>query len=198
MIFAYARVSTSEQKNDRQIAAIQEYAKAKAIMIEKIFTEKITGSHFERPEYEKLNEVLRAGDTLIVKEIDRLGRNMNQIRVEWNKLITRDIDIIIIDTPMLNTAQKNDLEKTLISNIVFELLSYMAEKERTKILERQAEGISAAKQKGVYKGRKPSEIPNFQKVSNQWRNNQITATQAAELLKISRSTFYRRIKVEKK
>jgi DNA invertase Pin-like site-specific DNA recombinase len=137
---------------------------------------------------------LRAGDTLIVKELDRLGRDMEQIKDEWRELQKMDVDIIVIDNEMLNTANKTDLERTLISNIVFELLSYMAQKEREKIRKRQAEGIAIAKAKGKYKGRQPIQSDNFESVYKSWRNGEITAVKAMEAANLKKATFYRRVK----
>ena len=138
MIYGYARVSTKEQNEQRQIEALINYGvEGKYIKVDKA-----SGKNFNREKYQLLkNEILRAGDTLVIKELDRLGRNMDDIKKEWQDLIKMGIDIEIIDTPILNTGNKTDLEKNLISNIVFELLSYMAEKERIKIRQRQREGI---------------------------------------------------------
>jgi len=194
MIFAYIRVSTKDQNLDRQKKAVEDYAQVHNIMIDRIFEEKASGKDFNREVYQSMKVALRAGDTLIIKELDRLGRNMEQIKEEWNELQKNGIDIIVIDNEMLNTANKTDLEKTLICNIVFELLSYMAEKERQKIKARQAEGIELAKAKGVYKGRKPIERDNFEEVYHSWQNGEITAVKAMELLDLSKATFYRKVK----
>ena len=138
MMYGYARVSTKEQNEQRQIEALINYGvEEKYIKIDKA-----SGKDFNREKYQLLkNEILRPGDILVIKELDRLGRNMDDIKKEWQDLIKMGIDIEIIDTPILNTGNKTDLEKNLISNIVFELLSYMAEKERIKIRTRQREGI---------------------------------------------------------
>ena len=133
----------------------------------------------------------------MIKELDRLGRNMKQIKEEWNSLLKRDININVIDTPILNTSGKTDLEKTLISNIVFELLSYMAEKEREKIRQRQAEGIKALKDKNNGKGigRPKTDRPsNFEEVYNDWKAGSITAKVAMEKLGLKRTTFYSLVK----
>ena len=128
---------------------------------------------------------LRAGDTVIIKELDRMGRNMEQIKREWQELQQMGVSIIVTDTPLLNTANKTDLEKQLITNIVFELLAYMAEKERQKIHARQAEGIAIAKQQGKYKGRKPIERADFPQVYKAWKAGEITAVAAMERLQLS-------------
>ncbi|MEN7752677.1 recombinase family protein, partial [Clostridioides difficile] len=139
-VYGYARVSTQEQSFDRQIQALEKYG----VNSRDIVMEKQSGKDFNRPLYQNLKEnMLRAGDTLVVKELDRLGRDMEMIKSEWQYLIDKGVNIIILDTPILNTSNKTNLEKSLISNIVFELLSYMAEKERLKIRQRQMEGIKA-------------------------------------------------------
>ena len=149
-IYGYARVSSKEQNLDRQEQALKDYG----IDSRDIIEDKQSGKDFNRQGYQTLkNSLLRKGDTLVINELDRLGRNMDMIKSEWQELQAKGIDIVVIDTPILNTLNKTDLEKKLISNIVFELLSYIAEKERIKIRERQSEGIAAAKAKGLYKGR---------------------------------------------
>ena len=194
MVFAYTRVSTKEQNTDRQLQAISDYATSNNLTVDRIFEEKASGKDFNREVYQGLKLALRAGDTLIVKELDRLGRNMEQIKDEWRELERSGIDIIVIDNEMLNTANKSDLERTLIANIVFELLSYMAQKEREKIRKRQAEGIALAKTKGKYAGRKPIERDNFDGVYQSWRNGEITAVKAMEILDLTKATFYRKVK----
>lgn len=195
MIFAYIRVSTKEQNTDRQEQAINEYCNSTKIRVDRVFIDKMSGKDFNRPQYQALKLCLRTGDTIIIKELDRLGRNMEQIKKEWRELLEQGIDIVVIDTPILNTAQKTDLEKSLISNIVFELLAYMAEKERIKIKQRQAEGIAVAKNKGKRFGRPKIKYPdNWDEVYTQWRNNEITAVKAMDLLKLSSPTFYRMVK----
>lgn len=190
-IFGYIRVSSKDQNLDRQRAALLEYGVDERDIIE----DKISGKNFDRKGYIVLkNSLLRCGDTLVVKELDRLGRNMDQIKFEWQELQANGIDIIIIDTPILNTSNKTDIEKKLISNIVFELLSYMAEKERIKIKTRQAEGIAIAKSKGIYKGRKKIECNNFESIYKEWKSGNITAIAAMDLLGIKKNTFYRRVK----
>jgi len=191
LVFGYVRVSTKEQNTDRQIVAMKEYAAAHGIEIERIFEDKASGKNFERPHYQAMKLALREGDTLIIKELDRLGRNMEQIKNEWQDLQKKGVDIIVIDNEILNTTNKTDLEKTLISNIVFELLAYMAEKERQKIRARQAEGIAQAKKKGKYTGRKPIVREDFLDVYKRWKAGYITGEEASKELRVSRSTFYR-------
>ena len=194
MIFAYTRVSTTDQNSERQRIAIQSYADEHQIAIDRFFDDTASGKDFSRPKYQALKEVLRPGDLVIFKELDRMGRNMEQIKSEWSELQKLGVDIVITDSPILNTSQKSDLEKSLISNIVFELLAYMAERERQKILTRQAEGIIIAKKQGKYTGRKPIQPPDFDKVVAQWRNGEITAVEAMKKLGMSKTTFYRKIR----
>lgn len=189
--YSYIRVSSKEQNLDRQKQAMIEYGIDERDIIE----DKQSGKGFNRNGYLTLkNSLLRAGDTLVIKELDRLGRNMEMIKNEWQELQAKGIDIIVIDTPILITVNKTDLEKKLISNIVFELLSYMAEKERIKIRARQAEGIAIAKRNGVYKGRKKIINDNFEVVYKEWKDNKITAVKAMEKLGMKKNTFYRRVK----
>lgn len=191
-VYGYARVSSKEQNLDRQIEVLRAYG----IDDRDIITDKQSGKDFNREGYKTLrNTLLRDGDTLVIKELDRLGRDMEQIKEEWNNLLKSGIDIIVIDTPILNTTNKGDLEKSLISNIVFELLSYMAEKERQKIKQRQAEGIAIAKSKGVKLGRPGIEYPsNWNEVYNQWKGKEITAVKAMELLGLKKNSFYKLVK----
>lgn len=188
-VYGYARVSTREQNLDRQVEVLREYG----IEDRDIITDKQSGKDFNREGYKTLkNSLLRSGDTLVIKELDRLGRDMEQIKEEWNSLLSNGIDIIVIDTPILNTTNKGNLEKSLISNIVFELLSYMAEKERQKIKQRQREGIAIAKAKGVKLGRPTVEYPsNWTEVYTLWKSKEITAVKAMELLGLKKNTFYK-------
>ena len=195
MVFSYVRVSTKDQNPDRQLQAMTEYAAKNNITIDRIYEEKASGKDMiNREVFQNMKLALRSGDTLIIKELDRLGRNMDQIKDEWRELQKIGVDIIIIDNEMLNTANKTDLEKTLINNILFELLAYMAQKERERLRSRQAEGIAIAKAQGKYKGRKPLQRENFGSVYDSWRNNEITAVKAMELLDLTKATFYRKVK----
>lgn len=194
MIFAYTRVSTIDQNAERQRVAIDAYAKTNHITIDRFYKDAKSGKDFNRPAYQALKTNLRAGDILIIKELDRISRNMNQMKQEWLDLQNMGVEIIVTDTPLLNTANKNDLEKSLISNIVFELLAYMAEKERQKILTRQAEGIAIAKAQGKYTGRKKLTRDNFDAVYSDWKAGKITGVEAARSVHLSKSTFYRRVK----
>lgn len=192
MTFAYLRVSTTDQNPERQHASIDDYARTQGITIDRSYTDYASGKDFDRPQYQALKGTLREGDVLIIKEIDRLGRNMNQIKAEWQALQQLGITMIVVDSPILSTANKSDLERSLISNIVFELLAYMSEKERQKLRIRQAEGIAIAKARGKFTGRKPLVCPDFAQVYHMWQSGSITVVQASERLGISTSTFYRR------
>lgn len=196
--YAYIRVSTKEQNIDRQLESISKYCLDNNIDIDErdIIIEKQSGKDFNREGYLTLkNSLLRKGDTLIIKELDRLGRDMAMIKEEWRELEKLGISIVVIDTPILNTVGKTDLEKTLISNIVFELLSYMAEKERVKIKQRQAEGIAAAKAKGIKLGRPEVQYPdNWIEVYNSWKGKEITAVKAMELTGLKKNSFYNLVK----
>ena len=159
-----------------------------------IFTDKMSGKDFDRPEYQLIKRLLKEDDVLFIKDLDRLGRNYRKIKEEW-KEITIDIgaDIVVLDMDLLDTRKfKNGMEE-LISNIVLELLSYMAEKEREKINKRQAEGIKKARQNGVHLGRPKIEVDDFEYYYDQVYNKEnMTAVEAMEELDISKSTFYRR------
>lgn len=205
MVFGYVRVSTKEQCEDRQVEAIKEYCQANKLELEErnIVIDKQSGKDFNREGYQLLkNYLLRPGDTLIIKELDRLGRNMEQIKQEWQDLINKGINLIVIDTPILNTTARTDLEKKLISNIVFELLSYMAQKERERIKQRQREGIEAARKAGKHLGRPRIDLDTLnekQKESLQhyyrkWKDGLITATEFMQRIGLKRNTFYKIIK----
>lgn len=201
-IFGYARVSTKEQNLERQLESLKKYG----VNEREIIIDKISGKNFNRPGYLNLkNNLLREGDTLVIKELDRLGRDMTMIKEEWNELESKGINIVVIDTPLLNTVGKTDLEKRLISSIVFELLSYMAEKERIKIKQRQAEGIAAmpvneeGKKISIKTGRatgrpKISYPKNWGEVYTSWKEGKITAKKAMELTGLKRTTFYALVK----
>ena len=204
MMYGYARVSTKDQNEDRQIEALTKYG----VEEKYIKTDKASGKDFNREKYQLLkNEILRPGDILVIKELDRLGRNMDDIKKEWQDLIKMGIDIEIIDTPILNTGNKTDLEKNLISNIVFELLSYMAEKERIKIRQRQREGIDCmpvdpktgkkySKKTGRLTGRpvKNQYPKDWEEKYQLYKDGVLKAKQMQQLYSWPKSTFYYMIK----
>lgn len=193
MKIGYARVSTVDQNEARQMEALREEG------VEMIYMDKKSGKDFNRPEYQKMIASLKKGDVLVVHSIDRLGRNYEEIIAEWRK-ITKEIeaDIIVQDMPLLNTTQNKDLTGTLIADIVLQLLSYVAQRERENIRQRQKEGIAIAKAQGKYKGRAKKEINKelFDNAKIRWQNGEITKVQFAEIMGISRSTLYKLLEDE--
>lgn len=188
-LFGYIRVSTKEQNEDRQIIAMEEFG----VESKNIFIDKVSGKDFNRPAYQKLIKNLKPADTVVVKSIDRLGRNYSEILEQW-RYITKEkkSNIVVLDMPLLDTRKNQDLVGTLIADIVLQLLSYVAQTEREFIRQRQSEGIAAAKARGVKFGREPIKRPdNFDSVLYQWEKGEISARQAAKLLGISPSTFLR-------
>lgn len=187
-VFGYARVSSKEQNEERQLVAFKEYD----IDERDIYIDKQSGKDFNREQYSILKNVLRENDLLVIKSIDRLGRNYNMIIDEW-KDITKNIkaDILVIDMPLLDTRQNKDLLGTFISDLVLQVLGYVAEQERTFIKQRQKEGINIAKNNGIKFGRPKIEKPqNFDVVVNQWKNKEIKSKEAMELLGLKPNTFY--------
>lgn len=192
--FFYARISTKDQTLERQIVE----AKKIGIEEEYIFLEVASGKDFKRPEYQLLKRMLREGDVLYIKSLDRLGRNKQMILDEWNELVKiKKVDIVILDMPLLDTTKYKDMNglENLISDIILQLLSYMAEDERLRTKERQREGIKIAREKGIKFGRRkidPGE--KFEAVYKEWKAGQITAVKAMEILELKSNTFYRRVK----
>lgn len=192
MWYGYARVSGKDQCEDRQIIALTEYG----VPPGNIFTEKQSGKDFEREKYKSLIEILKANDILVIKSIDRLGRNYKEIIKQW-QFITQDIgaDIVILDMPLLDTRFRKDLIGTLISDIILQLLSYVAENERLNIRQRQAEGIEAAKARGVKFGRPKQFIAdNYIEIYRQYRHREITRDKAIQLIGCGGCTFYRMLR----
>ena len=189
MEYGYARVSTREQNAERQLIALTGFGIAESA----IFVDKQSGKDFERTQYRRLMRKLKDGDTLVVKSIDRLGRNYEEILEQW-RIITKEkhAAIVVLDMPLLDTRQNRDLTGTLIADIVLQLLSYVAQTEREFIRQRQAEGIAAAKARGVQFGRRPSPKPiEFPQLKEQWSKGEISACQAAKALRITHRTFLR-------
>ncbi|MEA5035482.1 recombinase family protein [Cloacibacillus evryensis] len=187
--YAYIRVSSKEQNEERQRSAMREYG----VPAENIILDKQSGKDFERQGYKKLLKKLRPGDTLIIKSIDRLGRNYHEILEQW-RILTKEkrAAIVVLDMPLLDTRQNRDLTGVLIADIVLQLLSYVAETERKFIRQRQAEGIAAARARGGNLGRRPKERPQeFEAVKAAWKNGEISARCAARYLKINHMTFKR-------
>ena len=190
--YGYVRVSTQEQNEARQLAAMREFG----VEDENIVVEKISGKDFLRPRYQRLVRTLHPGDVLVVKSIDRLGRNYDEILEQWG-IITkkRKAAIVVLDMPLLDTREGRDLTGTLIADIVLQLLSYVAQTERENIRQRQAEGIAAAKERGVQFGRERIELPkDFPDFARLWQEGGISSRRAADELGISHQTFLRRAK----
>lgn len=191
-IFGYVRVSSTDQNTSRQLKDLEEIG----INERDIFIDKVSGKNFDRPEYKTLKATLRKGDLLYIKSIDRFGRNSNDIKKEWEE-ITQIIgaDIKVIDMPMLDTTQFKDLIGNFVSNLVLEVLSFVAEQERDSIRKRQKEGIAIAKLQGKHLGRPSAEYPkNFKEVYTNWKEGNITGVKAMELLQVKKTTFYKFVK----
>lgn len=187
-VYAYIRVSSREQNEDRQMIALKELV----ISAKNIFVDKQSGKDFERPSYKRMVRRMKRDDLLYIKSIDRLGRNYEEILEQW-RILTKEkgIDIVVLDMPLLDTRRGKDLMGTFLSDIVLQVLSFVAENERTNIRQRQAEGIAAAKAKGVKFGRPALPYPdNFREVHRDWRKKKITLRQAAEACGMPVGTFY--------
>ena len=185
MTYCYARVSTTEQHLDRQIAQFEAFKPYTLV------ADKESGKDFDRTNYQKMRKRLKQDDWVIVSSLDRLGRNYDLIKQEWQYLTNKGVKITVIDMPIIDTT-KDDLTSKLISDIVINLLSYVAETERKHILKRQAEGIAAAKARGVKFGRPKIKVPiNFKEVARQYLNKEITNKKACEILCMTRATFFR-------
>ena len=191
--YGYVRVSTKEQNEDQQLIALHELGLTDKL----IYVDKQSGKDFNRPQYQRLLRKLRPGDLLYIKSIDRLGRNYEEIQNQW-RVLTKEkgVDICIVDMPILDTRRGKDLLGTFISDLVLQLLSFVAENERTNIKQRQAEGIAAAKAKGIRFGRPPKPLPeNFHSVYQQWKQGAITGTAAAKECGMPLSTFRYRAEI---
>ena len=191
-LYAYVRVSSRDQNEDRQMIAMRDLG----IPENNIFVDKQSGKDFDRPQYKRLLKKLDSHSVLYIKSIDRLGRSYTDLNEQW-RIITKEkqADIVVIDMPLLDTRREKNLLGTLISDIVLALLSYVAENERSNIKQRQAEGIAAAKQRGVHFGRKPSPLPNnFYEVYQKWKMKKMTVKEAAKECGMPTTTFYDRAK----
>ena len=185
--YGYIRVSSKEQNPDRQLIALQEFG----VPNEHLFVDKQSGKNFERPSYKKLMDVLHFNDVLVIKSIDRLGRNYDEIIEQW-RIITKDkgADIVVLDMPLLDTRNRKDLMGGVIADIVLNLMSYFAQVEREFNRQRQAEGIAAAKARGVKFGRTPLEKPaEYEDVYRDWAKGIISARGAAKKLGLNHNTF---------
>lgn len=195
-IYGYIRVSSRDQNEERQMIALKE----QHVPEKNIFIDKQSGKDFDRPQYRKMLKRLRKNDILCVKSIDRLGRNYVEILEQW-RILTKNkgIDIVVLDMPLLDTRRGKDLMGTFISDLVLQVLSFVAESERANIRQRQAEGIAAAKKRGVRFGRIAKPLPdNFHEVYLQWKNGRITGLAAAEACKMPMSTFRYRAEIYEK
>lgn len=193
MNYGYARVSTREQNLDRQIAALT----AAGVADRKIFSDKQSGKNFERPQYQRMVKRMKQGDVLFVKELDRLGRNYNEIIEQWRYLSkVKGVDLVVLDMPLLDTRKSvAGLTGTFITDMVLQVLSYVAEIERQKNKMRQAEGIAIARKKGVKFGRPPKNLPeNFNSVASRYLEGSLSSRRAAAECGLSQSTFLRKIK----
>ncbi|MCB7304512.1 recombinase family protein [Bariatricus massiliensis] len=193
--YGYMRVSTIEQNMERQKIELLRWG----IIEQNIFCDKLSGKDFNRPQYQKLKQKLHEGDVLVVKSIDRLGRNYEDIQEEWREIVKgKKADIVILDMPILDTRTNKDLIGTLISDIVLQLLSYVAQAERENIKQRQLEGIAIAKAQGKHLGRFPSPIPDeFYPVYEKWLSHEHTLKSASSELGVTVSQFRTMIKKHK-
>ena len=187
--FGYIRVSTTEQNADRQLIAMSEVGVPK----NNIYMDKQSGKNYDRPEYKRMMRKIKPGDVVYFKSIDRMGRNYKDTLDQW-RIITKEkrADIVVIDIPVLDTRQQKNLIGTLISDLVLQLLSYVSETERNNIKQRQAEGIAAAKKRGVRFGRPPKEAPqDFGEIIHRWEKKELTMKDITERYEICPSTFYK-------
>lgn len=194
-IYGYARVSARDQKEDRQMMALRQIP----VREENIYLDRQSGKDFNRPMYQRLLKKLRPDDLLYIKSIDRLGRDYEEILKQWRVLTKeKSIDIVVLDMPLLDTRRGKDLIGTFLSDIVLQILSFVAENERKNIKERQKEGIIAAQKRGVKFGRPRKEVPPaFKDAYQGWISGKLLTKQAAELCGMSESTFYRRARERK-
>lgn len=192
MLYGYVRVSTREQNEERQLIALEEVK----VLKKNIYIDKQSGKDFNRPMYRRMLKKLKPQDILYIKSIDRLGRNYGEILEQW-RLLTREksVDIVVLDMPLLDTRRGKDLMGTFLSDIVLQVLSFVAENERKNIRNRQREGIEAAKLRGVQFGRPPKPLPdNFEQVCRRWLAKEISGAEAAKQCNITTATFYRKAK----
>lgn len=189
-IFGYVRVSSTDQNEDRQMIALRQVG----VPDENIYMDKMSGKDFDRPQYKKMVKRMKQGDLLYVLSIDRLGRNYDEIQNQW-RILTKEIgiDVCVIDMPLLDTRQSKDLLGTFVADLVLQVLSFAAHNERDNIRKRQAEGIAAAKARGVHMGRPVVEAPpDFEEIVKAWEKKKITMEEAMKRCGMSETTFYRR------
>ena len=189
--YGYVRVSSRDQNEDRQMDALQTL-----VVMKNIFVDRQSGRDFERPQYKRLVKKLKKDGLLYIKSIDRLGRNYTEIQEQW-RFLTKEkgVDIVVLDMPLLDTRRGKDLMGTFLSDIVLQVLSFAAENERMNIRQRQAEGIAAAKARGVRFGRPQIAMPEcFEKTVRLWEQKEITVKEAVQRCGVSEATFYRRLR----
>lgn len=191
-VYGYVRVSSTDQNEDRQLIALSDAGVAD----ENIYIDKQSGKDFERPQYKRMIKKLKSGDLLYILSIDRLGRNYEEIQRQW-RVLTKDIgvDICVIDMPLLDTRNGKDLMGTFIADLVLQILSFVAQSERENIKKRQAEGIAAAKAKGVKFGRPEIDVPDdFGKIIKEWEQKRLPFSEVLKMCNMSEATFYRRLR----
>jgi len=191
-IYGYARVSSIDQNEERQMVALRDAA----VSENNIFMDKQSGKDFERPNYKKMVKKMKAGDILYILSIDRLGRNYEEIQKQWH-ILTKEIgiDICVLDMPLLDTRNGKDLMGTFIADLVLQILSFVAQNERENIKKRQAEGIAAAKAKGIKFGRPEKSAPdNFGEVVKNWEQKKLTLAEVLRKCDMSEATYYRRLR----
>ena len=191
-VYGYVRVSSIDQNEDRQLIVMDENNVPKG----NVYIDKQSGKDFERPQYKKLVKKLKVGDLLYILSIDRLGRNYEDIQKQW-RILTKDIgiDICVIDMPLLDTRNGKDLMGTFIADLVLQILSFVAQNERENIKKRQAQGIAAAKAKGVKFGRPEKDVPeNFGKIIKEWEQKRLPFEEALKQCNMSEATFYRKLR----
>ena len=190
-IYGYIRVSSRDQNEDRQLIALH----GKGVKDDCIYIDRKSGKDFDRPQYKRLIKKLKPGDLLMIQSIDRLGRNYEEVQNQWRVLTKeKEVDICVLDMPLLDTRQGKDLMGTFIADLVLQILSFVAQNEREFIRKRQAEGIAAAKARGVKFGRPPVPLPeNFPAVHAAWREQKLTLRQAAAACHMKPGTFYDKV-----
>ena len=191
-VYGYVRVSSIDQNEDRQLVVMAENNVPKG----NVYIDKQSGKDFERPQYKKLVKKLKQGDLLYILSIDRLGRNYEDIQKQW-RILTKDIgiDICVIDMPLLDTRNGKDLMGTFIADLVLQILSFVAQSERENIKKRQAQGIAAAKAKGVKFGRPEKDVPDdFGRIIKEWEQKRLPFTEVLKLCNMSEATFYRKLR----
>ncbi len=191
-IYGYIRVSSTDQNEDRQQMAVN----AKGVPLQNVFMDKQSGKDFERPQYKRLVKRLRPGDLLYILSIDRLGRNYKEIQEQWRILTKiKNVDVCVIDMPLLDTRTAKDLMGTFIADLVLQILSFVAENERANIRQRQQQGIAAAKARGVRFGRPEKPLPeDFTQIVRKWEQKELDLQDVLEKCNISDATFYRRLR----